>query len=260
MVQDKLGRVRKFIDENPMKAYGLIFVSGDIFFSMNILYDASILWFLGAMLGILAHGNKILHGKGAPDLKSDDLAITFDEFLKTVINTAKYAAGIFKKNYWDDLLKELQSFNWGSTKGKLKKSLNFREHPLDIGWVLIGVAGLLYFIDSINIFFLREYPSLLQSMIGLFILSGAVIAFVTNRNDLAGRLFASVSFLTFASGLLGANLPLMIAALLFFYANYLIGKTDSEFQSSFVVKPIEAVEILPEEKKPENNSPDEKQV
>ncbi len=232
--QSFLQKAGIYIEENPMKIYAGIFISGDVFLAMNVFYHASFLWFLGAMLGILAHVNKLKYGKGAPDIKGDDFKIGFEECLTVFMNTFKYAIGILAAKYWSELRTELGKGSLSAFSKKLKRSIKFKEYPLDIGWVLINIAGLLYLIDGLNIFGLREQMGFFEALLGFCVFTGSLVAFLTDRNDLAGRIMAIATLFTLLTGIFNLNLALLCASCVFLYGNYLVGKVDSQYQSNYM--------------------------
>lgn len=229
-------RIGRFIDENPMKMYGIIFVSGDLFYMLNIFAGASYFWVLGAFLGVLAHSNKMINGKGAlPVLEAKDYAISKDTIVRDLIDIIKFSLKVFTPEFWGKLSEALKDSRDKDFLLKFRKSFKFWHQPLDFGWILIFISGLLYAVDASNIFGLREGMSLIQTIIGLQICLSALVAFITDRNDIAGSLFASVTFWTLLSGVLEFNIPLFFAGLVFLYANYLLGKVDSSYQSKFTI-------------------------
>ena len=90
-------------------------------------------------------------------------------------------------------------------------------------------------IDAANIYELRVEGSLLQILIGVQICVASFVAFVTDRNDLAGSMFATVTIWTLLTSVVELNWPFFLSGLVFLYGNYLLGKTDSRYQSDYLI-------------------------
>lgn len=217
-----------------MKAYAIIAISGDLAYMGNVLIDGSIIWLAGTLIGITTHSVKILYGRGAPPrLDADDFKINLQSIYRTIGSTILYACGLLTLSYWKELCAVLAQFNGPYVLEKLKRSILFWRYPLDAGWFMFFIAGTLYAIDSANIFGLRAEMSWAQVVLGVFIACGALVAFLTDRNDLAGRIFAISTISNFVAAIVDANIALLIAGFFFLYYNYLIGKVDSKHQSDF---------------------------
>lgn len=227
----------RFIDENPMKVYSAISITGDLFYVANFFATGTVIWLLGALCGIVAHSIKISFGRGAiPALQAKDYPINLKAFAAVIKETVIYAAQIFTLSYWRLVGDAVVQGTPGRVFLKIRRTARFWRYPLDAGWILIFIAGLCYFLDGANVLGLREAPSVFQALVGVFVALATALAFVTDRNDLAGRLFAGGTLATLSAGIFELNLPLACAGLVFLYSNYLIGKTKSSAQSDYVIK------------------------
>lgn len=227
--------IAKFVDENPMKVYAGIFVTADLLFAMNIFAGAGILWVTGAALGILAHTNKAINGKGAYPKDASVYDVRLSDLTKTFSDVIQYAAKVFHIEYWKEVFAVITQSKPSFFAEKVIRCHQFSKYPLDVGWLLISCAGILYMLDSSNIFGFREEASILQFITGLVVFFAAFVAFLTDRNDLAGSIFAIATLSTMAAGIVGMNLPLFLAACIFLYGNYLQGKVVSKAQSSYTI-------------------------
>ncbi len=228
---------RKFVQENPMKMYAFIFISADLLFATNVFVDASFLWVVGACFGLVTHFNKMMFGRGAlPQLDADDYKIPLSAIGPELKKILIYNIQVFSAQYWGKIKGAIVSQDRIPLSIKLKRCIKFYLYPLDFGWLMIFLAGVMYTIDSVNIFGLRDEASYLQVIMSVQICMAAFLAFATDRNDLAGSLFASVTLWTLFVGVVQANIPFLLSSILFLYANYLIGKVDSKHQSDFTSK------------------------
>ena len=231
-----VSKVSRFIDENPIKVFAFIFIAGDLLFSLNVLTGASYIWLLGTLLSIVSHANNIIFGKGGdPNMAKVDYKLSWSSLGKDLKEILIFSAYFFTPRFWSEFAKALRENEWSALPKKLISCFKFWKHPLDFSWIFIFAAGILFAIDAANIMGLREDASMLQILIGMQLSFAAFFAFVTDRNDMAGSMFATVTLWTLLTSVVELNFPLFLSGIVFLYGNYLLGKTDSQYQSHFMI-------------------------
>lgn len=227
---------KQFAAENPMKLYSGIFLLGD---ALNIAYGNAIdspLWSGMALLGPLAHGNKAIFGKGGDKMIAEDMHFTMTDAAKFATDTVKFSAGAFTKEYFDDVCQHLSLVDTKEVLEKVKHIPQFWRYPLDAGWAAIATAGVGYVTDALDIFGFRHGDtSLSQAFMGAAIAGGASLGFLTNNNNLAGRMFTLGTASCLYSGLVDQQWLLAASVPFYLTANYIISKVKTENQSSYTM-------------------------
>jgi hypothetical protein len=227
---------KQFAAENPMKLYSGLFILGD---ALTASYGAVVdspLWGAAATVGLITNGNKFLFGKGGEKIASEDVQVSIADAAAFAKDTAIFAAGVFSKDYFDDVCRHLSLVDTKEVLEKVKHIPQFWRYPLDAGWAAVSAAGGMYMMDALDMFGFRHgEQSLSQAFMGAAVTGGAALGFLTGNNNIAGRLLTFASAPMLYAGV--ADQQWLLAASVPFYltANYIISKVKTENQSSYTM-------------------------
>jgi hypothetical protein len=239
MKTDFLSATQNFIAENPMKIYPFMFIAGDTAWgSYGLIGDASPLWAAGAAIGIGCNALKIAYGKGGETALQTPKDKYFGEsFLSFLKSTTSFTMGLFQSSYWKDLATSLKNIEPKALSKKFKNAVSApHKYPLDAGWIAIAASGACYSLDALNVFGLREtMGNPLEIAVSFNILAASSIGFLTNRNDLAGRLFSAGSLTTIPMAISTAHVGVCLSIPLYLMGQYLMGRVIPANQSEHTI-------------------------
>ncbi|MCB1538484.1 MAG: hypothetical protein H6865_03270 [Rhodospirillales bacterium] len=222
------------VHEYPMKIYPLIFMTADMLTGLHGTNGkGSLIWSVSAGLGVLGHGLKLAFGKGGEKIPEGTI-FAKGQLKAFFTDFGQYTIRPFQPSYWHEMQRVYANLDPVSIAGKIKHTLQPWRYPLDTGYMLFALAGLGYLADSANIFGLRENGSTLQFALATTVTMGSVTGFTTNRNDLAGSLYALGTVLALSAGIAAQSWPLTLSAPVYLAGNYLLSRVRTDHQSEYV--------------------------
>jgi hypothetical protein len=239
MKTDFLSATKHFIAENPMKIYPFLFIAGDAAWgSYGVIGDASPLWAAGAAIGIGFNVIEIACGKGGETTLQTPKDKYFGEsFLNFLKSTTSFTMGLFQSSYWKDIATSLKNIEPKALSKKFKNAVSApHKYPLDAGWIGFAASGTCYTLDALNVFRLREtMGNPLEIALSFNIVAASSIAFLTNRNDLAGRLFSAGSLATIPMAISTGHIGIYLSIPLYLMGEYMLGQVISANQSNYTI-------------------------